>query len=207
MEISITRALNEVQLLEKRIGDKIGSSQFIVSNKKSNKKINGAFSIDEFNTNAKSNYDSVTDLIARKKAIKTLIVESNANTKLEVGGITYTVADAIERKKSIILDRTLLQTIKQQYNRAVTEVNLKNEQMEINLDRQLETMLGSDNKKTEGADVYAKSYREQNSFELVDGLKLRDKIISLEEEIDEFLNNVDFCLSESNALTKVEIPE
>ncbi|GCD10414.1 hypothetical protein [Clostridium tagluense] len=207
MQISITRALNEVKLLEKRINNKIENSQFIIANKQSNKKINGADTIEQFKNSAKADYESSIDLIERKKSMKTSIVESNAITKLEIGEYQYSVADAIERKKSISLDIRLLNVMKQQYARALVEVTNKNEQMEVNLDRQLETMLGSEGKKSDGADAYAKQYRETNSFELIDGLELKEKIQALEEEINEFLNNVDFCLSESNALTKIEISE
>ena len=40
---------------------------------------------------------------------------------------------------------------------------------------------------------------------MIDPCKLSDKIKALEDEIEEFEANVDFALSESNALTQIEV--
>lgn len=47
--------------------------------------------------------------------------------------------------------------------------------------------------------------RMMNTPSVVDPLELASKIRSLEEEIEDFLSNVDFALSESNAKTEIEI--
>ena len=50
-------------------------------------------------------------------------------------------------------------------------------------------------------------YRLQNSYEVVDPLKIDELIAKLETEILDFKTNVDVALSESNALTMIEIPD
>jgi hypothetical protein len=48
-------------------------------------------------------------------------------------------------------------------------------------------------------------FREDNILNLVDPLRLKEKIDKLDLEIDTFLNDVDYALSESNAITKIEV--
>lgn len=207
MEMSITRGLSELKLLSNRINGKISSTQFISEKKKSSKKINNTLTVEEFGVEAQAGYDSIVDLIERRKLIKSLIVKSNAETIVKIGDKEITVADAIERKSSINFDKTLLNTMVQQYNTYVADVNRKNEAMEMNLDKQVQAMMGGDGKKTDGVEAFSTSYREQNGWDVIDPLKLRDKIETLKTDIEDFENNVDFVLSESNASTKITIPD
>ena len=50
-----------------------------------------------------------------------------------------------------------------------------------------------------------KSVESLYPIEVIDPCKISDKIKELEEEIEDFENNVDFALSESNALTQIEV--
>src|SRR5690554_4907003 len=100
MEMTITRGLSELKLINDRIQRKINDARFAVGNKNNNKKIDG-MTIEEFNKNAKSQYQSIQDLIERRKKIKSAIVDSNAKTVVTIAGKEMTVASAIERKESI----------------------------------------------------------------------------------------------------------
>lgn len=204
MEMSITRALNEIKLLEKRINDKIINLSLIKANKKSNKSINGQI-IEEFNAKAKADYQSVLDLMARRDLIKKLIDESNATTEIKLNDVSMTVLEAINKKHSIEFKKNLLVILEKQYKMELAKCENSNDLMESNLDNQITAMLGSDNKKNDGIEVFSKTYREQNGYELINPLNLQNKIELLREEIDEFENNIDFLLSESNSITKIEI--
>jgi len=50
-----------------------------------------------------------------------------------------------------------------------------------------------------------KQFIVNNTFELVDPIKVRDKIDNLEKEISEFETEIDAALSCSNSLTEIEI--
>ncbi|MCM3787425.1 hypothetical protein M3221_03215 [Domibacillus indicus] len=52
-----------------------------------------------------------------------------------------------------------------------------------------------------------KSYRNDNEAKMIDPLKIRHTYEKLEQEMDEFLSEVDFVLSTSNTLTEIEVPE
>ncbi|MBN3351972.1 hypothetical protein CF086_16890 [Clostridium botulinum] len=207
MKISITRALAELKLLDSRINNKIGNVVFIADKKKSSSKINNTYTIEEFESIVQSDHQSITDLINRRRIIKSKIVESNAKTIVDVDGEKMTVADAIERKSSIEYERNLLDTMKRQLARINHKVTEANDRMELNLDRQLEAMMNSDGKKTDGMKKFSEEYREQNGYEVIDPLKLNKLVKELEEKIENFEMNVDFVLSESNSRNTIEIPD
>jgi hypothetical protein len=54
-------------------------------------------------------------------------------------------------------------------------------------------------------EAIAKPFLERNEAKLEDPLNLDSLIESLSQEILEFTSNVDYVLSESNALTQIEI--
>ena len=96
--LTVHRALAELKTIDSRITKAINTSKFVIANKHSNEKIDGK-PISEVRENMKSAYQKVTDLIARRNAIKRAVVLSNANTNVVVNGVTYTVAEAIDMTK------------------------------------------------------------------------------------------------------------
>lgn len=209
MKISIHRGLSEIKMLDKRIERSILESSFVGSKKKSAEKVNNStLTKEKFEKETVSNYQSINDLIARRTMIKRLIVLSNANTKVQVGSKEYTVAEAIENKTIIETKKKLLNAMKKQYKNHNANVNMQNEQVESKLDEQIQIMLGSDKQnKTSGLEGFIEQYKAQNEWELVNGLNIEEEIKKLENSIEEFENNVDFVLSESNATTFIEIED
>lgn len=210
MEMNITRGLSELKLLNNRIQRKINDSNFICAYKQSAKKVDGINSVTEFNNNALADYQSVLTLIERRKKIKEAIVESNAKTMVTIAGKTMTVASAIERKESIIYEQQLLDAMERQYNAAIAKMNTENEKVNVNLNNLLNTSFGKEGKQKVTEDeitAISKPYLEQNQWVITDPLKLGEKIRELKKDIESFLAEVDFVLSESNAITKIVVPD
>lgn len=207
IKMSIHRGLSELKMLDKRIERSIKESKFVGSKKKSAENVdNTTTSKDKFIENIKKEYQSIQSLIKRRTEIKRLIVLSNAKTMVVVGDKEYTVAEAIENKKIIENKKELLKQLKTQLNTNMAQVSKKNEEVESRLDEQIQIMLGSDKQsKTAGLEGFINQYKEQNEWELVDGLEISKEINKLENEIEEFENNIDFVLSESNAITFIEV--
>jgi hypothetical protein len=205
--MSIHRGLSELKMLDKRIERSIKESKFVGSKKKSAENVdNTTASKDKFIENIKKEYQSIQSLIKRRTEIKRLIVLSNAKTVVVAGDKEYTVAEAIENKKIIENKKELLKQLKAQLNTNMVQVSKKNEEVESRLDEQIQIMLGSDKQsKTAGLEGFINQYKEQNEWELVDGLEISKEINKLENEIEEFENNIDFVLSESNAITFIEV--
>jgi hypothetical protein len=210
MEISITRALAELKNLDSKINRAINSGVYIAGAKKSSKKINGIFTREDFDKRAKADYQSATDLIKRRKLIKSKVVESNANTNVKISNVEMSRADAIERKESILYEKELLNELEKQYNSILVGVRRENERVDANLQKLLETSMGKEGKQKATEDdinAIANPFKEQNEYEVVNPLELQNLIKQLRDEIEGFETEVDYVLSTSNALTIIEIPD
>lgn len=208
MEISIARALTEINTLDSRIDDKINNGLFIAFLKKSSKKINNSYTRDEFEKLAKATYESINDLIERRRLIKSLIVRSNANTIVNVDNKEYCVADAIERKNNIEVEEQLLARLDNQYRTAISTVSRENDKVDRNLDNLINASLSADtNKKDNSIQGFAEAYKNDNYYEVIDILNLKEKIDILKEEITNFKSEINIVLTESNAITKITLPD
>lgn len=206
-KISITEALNELKLYDSKITKAITNATFCGAAKKSADKV-GVVNKENFNERAKASYQSCTDLIANRNALKSAIVKSNAVTEVEIDNTIMTVAEAIERKNSIGYDETLLNEMKRQYANVTATVDKENKKVDSKVDDLLTTLIGKESDKKlskEDQEAVEKPYREKNEFEFVDPLGLYEKIQTLEADIDGFKSNVDTALVLSNATTFIEV--
>ena len=206
-KISITEALNELKLYDSKITKAIYNARLVGAAKKSSDKV-GVVTKEDFVERAKASYQSVTDLIANRNALKSAIVKSNAVTEVTINGKTMTVAEAIERKNSIDYDETLLSEMKRQYASATDTVAKENKKVDNKVDELLATLIGKDSAKDiskESQEAVEKPYRAKNEYEFVDPIGLLDKIEALESDIDGFKSEVDTRLSVANSITMIEI--
>lgn len=205
--MTIHEALSELKMLNKRISAEIRGA-YVNTTKRSNTKIGGK-SIKEYEESIKSHYQTVRDLMARRAAIKRAVVQSNAETKVEINGKQMSVAEAIEyRDFSIDFLRTLLSEITTQYQRCVSAVERANgSEMTANADRYIEALYGSKDSgiNAETIEATRNAYIESNSYDLIDPLKADKVIKEISEEIEGFESKVDSVLSVSNALTTITI--
>jgi hypothetical protein len=205
--ITITRALTELKLLDKRITKEINGFKPVgLIQSRKNTVINTSKTKEDFSKEAKEMYQSITDLIKRRANIKSAIVKSNSETNVKINGISMSVAEAIERKNSIKYEKALHQRFNQEGIQATTQ----REQHNTNLQNQVEQMLlnnyGKDRKAN--ADEYeaiAKPFTEANELNFVDPLDFDKTNKGLVEDIEKFESEVDFVLSESNAKTKIDV--
>ena len=206
-KISVTQGLVELKTLDSRIMKAIDNCSFIGAKKKSSDKV-GHFKEENFVENVKADYQSVNDLITNRATLKSAIVQSNAITNVEIGGVTYTVAQAIERKSSIVYDKTLLVAMKQQYKKVTDQVFKENSKVDAQVENMLLTYLGKDTDKKlneNDLELITTPFREKNEWSLVDPLNLYEKIQELEKSITDFESEVDTQLSISNAVTFIEV--
>lgn len=203
--ISITRALSELKVLDARI-TKL-SSRPVVFRKVAGKVANQqGVTVEDLEKNVRADFQALNDLINRRTKIKSAIVSSNATTKVTVGSKTMSVAEAIELKTSIATKEFLLHNLRSQYANVNSQIETQNAEASRRLDQMLEANLGKD-RKVEEADysAIAVPFMKKNEASMVDPLDVNSVIKQLETEIDEFKMNVDFALSEVNAMTKIEV--
>lgn len=201
-QMSVTQALPELKLLEKRINkvmETIGNWCKVSSN-------SAPVDKDKHKKEAEAQLQSFNDLTKRRDAIKRAIILSNAVTKVKIGSWEGTVAEAIEYKSSIRIKREFLENMKSSLQSKREEFERMKGFVDGRLERLLQSELGKDVKTNpETITALTNSFRENNKVELVDPLDLGTKVTALEEELDAFETNVDWVLSESNGKTVIEV--
>lgn len=202
----VTQALNELKLLDDRINKAINDAVLVIAAKRSEKKVNPNLTKEEFEIRAKAGYQSVLDLIERRKKIKAAVVTSNAVTKVIVHGEEMTVAEAIERKSTIDYEISLLRQMQGQWGAQNREMNMQNIRMEERIDKYIETFVGKDTSKAKDNELEAmiKPMRESGEYALVDPLSIEKKIADLDDYIKGFRSEVDAILQISNCNTYIE---
>lgn len=208
MKITVTRALAELKLLDSRILKEIKQASFLdlSREREKGKALQSGKTIDEFMKNAQASWDAIQELLKRRDSMKSAIVISNVNTKLKIGNVEMTVAEAIDRKNTISYRQSLHTQLTRQYSSLMSQVESHSANLDQQVTKMLEANLGKDVKaSTDDYKFIAKPFIEANEVKMVDPLKVDEKIKALGTEIEEFLKDVDFALSESNARTEIEV--
>jgi hypothetical protein len=199
--MSITQALAELKLLDKRIQKSLDHVEWAQVKTKSN-----PLDTEKFARNARAELQSFLDLVKRRDAIKRAVVTSNATTRVRVGTWEGTVAEAIEYKTSIFYKTRLLDTMRNQLLTAKALFKEQQEAVDARLEKLLHSELGKDVKTSpETITALTNTFRENNKVELVDPLDLVSRTRELEEEIESFQTNVDWVLSETNGKTLIAL--
>lgn len=199
--ITIHRALTELKTIRARISKILhGNTTFIGT------RVVGK-SYRDFAPEAKSNYQSLKDLIARYRTIKFAIITSNATTKVSILGQTMTVAEAICIKESLDSERELVTLLRQQRLNVQTEVDRHERSVQTELDKLLNNLCKNQDSRREDDHItsISEAYRKNNRIEIVDPLGV-DKVISeISDYTDSFSSEVDIVLSESNSRTLIYV--
>jgi hypothetical protein len=196
--ISVTRALVELKTLDSRIQKAMTNAVYVTYQIQNE---------DAPRSQVTENlYQKARDLIDYRKRLKGAIVRSNATTPVNIGGVEYTVAEAIERKNSIKYEKTLLQTMKQQLGSVTRTVENYNQSVQRKLDNLLQESFKSSQKTNlDEMKNFSETYMRSNRAEVVDPLRLSVKINELEEQILKFESEVDVALSEMNSKTTIRV--
>ena len=210
-QMTVHKALAELKTIDSRLTKAMGDTTYVMAVKHSAQKINGV-TVDTFKEKMKSGYQKVTDLIARRDAMKRAVVLSNATTTVKVGGVEYTVAEAIEMKNhGMEFRKSLLTRITYAYNNAQNEFNNNNgEALEKRAEKYVLDVINAQPKDSkmsvdsEAMKAVRQTYIDNNKFDMLDPLDVAKIMETLDNEINEFEAEVDAALSCSNALTVIE---
>lgn len=206
IKMTIHRGLSELKTLDDRISKAIEKIQ-PTGVVQVGKKVNNVYEKSYFDQQAKSDLQSFDDLLARRNNIKSAIVQSNSETKITIGTKTMTVADAITNKGVMSFKRTLVISLERKFKQSVGALNTNNEQVKTNSENLALAVAGNDQAKKDSKEAteVAKVYIDNNEFSLVDPLEVEKLIDKINTEISEFETEVDAVLSESNAVTFIEV--
>ena len=201
--LTITRALVELKTLNSRINKIADYTTFIMYKTKSK---NSHYAEDDFKQTAISEFQSFNDLVARRDKIKNAIMLSNMTTMVEIAGKKMTVAQAIEFKTTIGYKTILLETMIKQRQQVTIETEAHKQRVQAKIDDNVRIICGKDSKPDANViQTVSDGIAKGDPIEVFDPLNLDAVIKTMEKEIEDFSANVDYVLSEANALTKIEV--
>ena len=209
----VTQALDERDLLVKKIQDKIEKASFTDTIKPNEEKaFTSKVSREEFAKDAASAYQQIQDLIERFQKIDAAIVASNANTKIKTSYGEFTVAGAISLRgrlrgnsayeEDADFEGALQSKLEHDFRRNVEFAETKNKQLQVTAEGMRLSILGKDSKVKDDKPLeVVEAYVRENTTEVVDPLDIQKKIAKLQEKRDALLTELDTQIKVSNATT------
>ncbi len=213
----ITQALDERNLLVKKINEKIAKAKFADTIKNNEEKVMGErVSREDFAKAAESAYQQINDLITRYERIDAAIVDSNAKTILETSFGKYTVAGAISLRnrlrgvgsygESADFEGQLQKKMENTLSSKLDTIEAKNKILQSTAENMRLSILGKDTKVKDDKPLeVVEAYVRENTTELVDPLDLKAKIAELNDRRMNLLRELDTLIKVSNATTFIEI--
>lgn len=212
----VTQALDERDLLVKKINDKICKASFVDTIKPNVELVyNKRIKKEEFNQAASSAYQQIMDLITRFQTIDAAIINSNANTRITTSYGTYTVAATISLRSRMKnmgaydneanFEDRLRNKLMQEYSSRVCVCDKENAKLKETADSMRLSILGKDTKVKEDKPLaVVDAYIKENTTELVDPLSVEKLTAKLDEKRDKLLSELDTQIKVSNATTFIE---
>ena len=213
----VTQALDERDLLVKKIRDKIEKASFVDTIKVNEDKVYAKkVSKEDYAKDAESAYQQIQDLIVRFQNIDAGIVESNAKSTVETSYGTFTVAGAISLRSrlrgmdayegSADFEGMLHEKLNQEYSERVRFCDLKNSQLQSTAENMRLSILGRDAKVKDDKPLgVVDAYVKENTTELVDPLDVKYRLEMLSEKRNVLLKELDTAIKVSNATTFIEL--
>lgn len=214
-KLLVCDALDERDLLRKRIVQALSGLKLIAVKRKKDEKIVGGQLVKDFEEDAKASFQSITDLISRYQRLDTAITLANAQTKITTNsGVEMSRAEAISLRKTILnkgsgntdFTGTLLEIMRKSIQTANIEFANINQQA----DRQVETMLlaavGKDSNKSNMEETVktVKEFLADTYAEVVDPIGLQKKYEEMSIKYDTLIKELETAIKVSNATTYVE---
>lgn len=213
----VTQALDERDLLVKKIQDKIAKASFTDVKKHNEKKVIDRRVLEEtFRQEAESAYQQIMDLIDRFQKIDAAIVASNAATMIHTSFGDYTVAGAISLRSRMRgngsyddeadFEKSLFTKMKSELDKRLISIENKNKQLESTAESMRLSILGKDSKAKDDKPLeVVATYVQENTAELVDPLDVQKKVEEIQEKRAKLLSELDTQIKVSNATTFIEI--
>lgn len=216
-KLLITEALDERQLLVKKIRSKIDTANFLDVKKCNEEKVlNGRISEEEFKRQAEASYQQILDLIERYQKIDAAIIVSNATTWIETSYGTFTVAEAIslrnrlresiENQVQIRFEKILETKMEIEYKQYLQIMENKNKVLNETAENMRLSILGKENRgKEEKPLEVVNAYVKENTTELIDPLGILHKIEESKLKRVTLLSQLETKIKVSNATTYIEV--
>ena len=214
-KLLITQALDERQLLIKKIASKIENASFVdVKRENEERVMNGRVSEEDFRKKAESSYQQIMDLIERYQQIDAAIVASNAATSISTSYGIFTVAAAISLRNRLRssaasemeFERNLEIKMESEYRRNVEIAETKNKALNETAENMRLSILGNECRgKDEKSLEVVKDYVKENTMGLIDPIGVLEKIEASKLRRNTLLTELETQIKVSNATTFIEV--
>ena len=215
MEITIHRALSQLKTTQTRIEDKFEKDIYVSSTIGKTNMAEGR-PVDAVKREILANFDSMQQLLKNYQTLKLAIIRSNSgiteeSTNIKTGmveGMELTVAEAIAIQKYVLpLESQFVRRLENQLNNAKRTIEMTNSQANTEITSVLEALSNKDSKNLDSSQVntITEAYQQNKFRQLVDPLDLADKIRKLRDKLDALSVGVDAFLSESNAISHINV--
>ena len=213
----VTQALDQRDLLVKKICDKIRKASFTETKKHNEEKVmERRVTQKEFEKEARSSYQQIIDLIHWYDKVDQAILRSNAETMIETSYGTMSIANALALRSRLNcsnaydsdsnFEGNLMTKLQEELNEKIRVMEQKNKGLQNTAETMRLSILGKDTKtKDETPLKVVDVYVQENTTELIDPLNVCKKINELNERRETILNELDTKIKVSNATTFVEI--
>lgn len=212
----VTQALDERDLLVKKINEKIVKIKLVDTKKHNEEKtVNERVTVDEFTKTAQAAWQQIIDLIDRYRRLDAAIVASNAATLIETAQGSMTIAAAIALRSRLrgngiygekgAFEDNLIEQAQRQYLQSVTTAENRNKLLESKADDMRMAILGRDAKTKDDAPLeVVTAFIQANTTEVIDPLGVEKKVQDLRERLDALNSELDTKIKVSNATTMIE---
>ena len=215
MEITIHRALSQLKTTQARIEDKFEKDIYVSSTIGKTNMAEGR-PVDAVKREILANFDSMQQLLKNYQTLKLAIIRSNSgiteeSTNIKTGmveGMELTVAEAIAIQKYVLpLESQFVRRLENQLNNAKRTIEMTNSQANTEITSVLEALSNKDSKNLDPSQVntITEAYQQNKFRQLDDPLDLADKIRKLRDKLDALSVGVDAFLSESNAISHINV--
>lgn len=213
----VTQALDERDLLVKKITDKINKVCFVDVKKHNEEKVfENRISEEEYKKQTESAYQQIFDLIQRFQKIDVAIVASNASHYIETSYGKFTIAGALSLRTRLKengiygehadFEMILCDKFEKDYQSKIQFIEMKNKQLEATAENMRLSILGKDNKTKDDKPLeVVETYVKENTMELIDPLNILKKIEQISEKTETLIKELDTQIKVSNATTFIEI--
>ncbi|QXO10182.1 hypothetical protein pEaSNUABM37_00221 [Erwinia phage pEa_SNUABM_37] len=167
---------------------------------------NGKVSVEDATNQIKAAWQRLSDITTVRDDIRAKLVKSNAETTIKVGDVSMTIVAALDFRNSLPERKALLDRMKANWNSTNAAYTQSFNQHEAELTRTRNEALNT-NKKVD-ADFeknFIAPINLRSRPDILDPMNIKGLIAALEKEISDFELNIDYALSESNAITKITI--
>lgn len=206
--VTITRALSKIKILTDMINNDIKNNVFITT-------VPNSMLGSEEHTNLvkslTSSHTSFEDKIKEIVKLKRLIAESNLSSYLEVSGKRVSVTEALAMKETMEFYSRFIVTLRKQNNRSAEEVTHTNMRIAQAIAGNTSDISSNSDIKNEDLEkrlaLNAKQLQESMGIKVVSATKETSEqlIESVKDYYNDFVSEIDYLLSEHNAVTTIEL--